>query len=58
VEFPAEKRARMVFERDFMPAVFHEQVIRASLEAIHVKNLRVVARDTSFLNSQYDIAWD
>jgi uncharacterized protein (TIGR02265 family) len=58
VEFPGERSARMTFERDFMPAAFHSRVIRTALEATDARNIRVTGRDTGFLVSVYDIAWD
>ena len=58
VEFSGERSARMIYERDFMPAAFHEQVIRTALEATSAKNLGVVGVDTGFLNSEYRITWD
>ena len=57
-EFPGEKSARLVFQRDFMPAVFHAQVMRTALGYTDAKNARVVGRDTGFLNSEYHIEWD
>ncbi len=57
-EFPGEKSARLVFQRDFMPALFHAQVIRTALEFTDAKSPRVVGRDTGFLDSEYQIDWD
>lgn len=58
VEFPGERSARMTFEHDFMPAAFHSHVILTALEATDAKNVRVAGRDTAFLASVYEIAWD
>jgi uncharacterized protein (TIGR02265 family) len=57
-EFLGERSARMVFERDFMPAVFHSAVIQAALEPTEARNVRVTGRDTGFLSSEYQIDWD
>ncbi len=57
-EFPGEKSARLVFQRDFMPALFHTQVIRTALDFTDARNPRVVGRDTGFLDSEYQIDWD
>jgi uncharacterized protein (TIGR02265 family) len=58
VEFLGERSARMVFQRDFMPAAFHSIVIQTALQATDARNIRVTARDTGFLGSEYQIAWD
>jgi uncharacterized protein (TIGR02265 family) len=58
VEFLGERSARMTFERDFMPAVFHTLVIRTALEATDARNARVTGRDTAFMSSEYQIDWD
>jgi uncharacterized protein (TIGR02265 family) len=51
-------RARLTFRRDFMPAVFHQAVILAALQAGHAIRPSVVGRDTGLLDSEYDIHWE
>lgn len=58
VEFQGERSARMIFERDFMPAIFHSLVIETALKSTDARNIRVNGRDTGFLNSEYDITWE
>jgi uncharacterized protein (TIGR02265 family) len=48
VEFLGERRARMVFVRDFMPALFHATVLETALAATDAKAVRVEPRDTDF----------
>jgi uncharacterized protein (TIGR02265 family) len=58
VEFTGERRARMTFTRDFMPAVFHAAVLETALAATDAKAIRVAARDTGFLCSEYELSWE
>lgn len=58
VEWLGEKRARMIFKRDFMPPTFHRAVILAGLGASDAKAPRVEARATGLLDSEYDISWE
>ncbi len=58
VEFQGERSARMTFAHDFMPACFHSLVLETALKATDANNVRVVGRDTGFLNSEYQISWD
>jgi uncharacterized protein (TIGR02265 family) len=58
VEFLAEKRARMTFQRDFMPAAFHAAVIQTALEGTAAQKVRVLPRDGDFMCSEYEISWE
>jgi len=58
VEFLAERKARMVFTRDFMPAAFHAAVLETALAATDARKPRVLARDTAFMCSEYEIGWE
>jgi uncharacterized protein (TIGR02265 family) len=58
VEWRGEKRARMVFRRDFMVPAFHRAVMLAALEASDARNPRVEGRAVGLLDSEYDISWE
>jgi uncharacterized protein (TIGR02265 family) len=58
VEWLGERQARMIFQRDFMPAVFHAAVIRTALEATDATNPTVIGRETAPLATEYDIRWE
>jgi uncharacterized protein (TIGR02265 family) len=58
VEWLGEKRAHMVFRRDFMVPAFHRSVMLAALDASDARNPTVVARATGLLDSEYDISWE
>jgi uncharacterized protein (TIGR02265 family) len=58
VEWRAEKAARMVFRRDFMPPAFHRAVILSALEASDARSPRVEARALGLLDSEYDLSWE
>jgi uncharacterized protein (TIGR02265 family) len=58
VEWLGERRARLVFRRDFMVPAFHRAVMLAALEASDAKSPRVEARATGLLDSEYDLTWD
>ncbi len=58
VEWLGERRARLVFKRDFMVPAFHRAVMLAALEASEAKRPRVEARATSLLDSEYDLSWE
>ena len=58
VEFLGARSARMTFEHDFMPAIFHSMVIETALKSTEARNVRVAARDTGFLSSEYRIDWE
>ncbi len=58
VEWLGERRARLVFKRDFMVPAFHRAVMLAALEASDAKRPRVEARATSLLDSEYDLSWE
>jgi uncharacterized protein (TIGR02265 family) len=57
-EFPAERRARVTFRRDFMPAAFHQSVIVTALQATNAKRPRVVGSAAGLLDSIYEVEWD
>jgi uncharacterized protein (TIGR02265 family) len=56
--FLGERQARFTVRRDFMPSEFHRGVIVAALSATDARNPRVTARETGFMDSEYEIAWD
>lgn len=58
VEWLGERRARMIFRRDFMVPAFHRAVILAALGASDAKRVQVDARATGLLDSEYEIAWE
>src|SRR5512141_3401493 len=58
VEWLGERKARLVFRRDFMVPAFHRAVMLAALEASDAKSPRVEGRATSLLDSEYDLSWD
>ena len=58
VEWLGDRRARMVFKRDFMPPAFHRAVILAGLGASDAKAPRVEAKATGLLDSEYDVTWE
>jgi uncharacterized protein (TIGR02265 family) len=58
IEWRGDKRARMVFRRDFMVPAFHSAVMLAALEASDAENPRVEARALGLLDSEYELSWD
>ena len=58
VEWLGERRARVPFRRDFMPAPFHAAVIRTGLEATDAVSPKVVGRDVGPLDTEYDVSWE
>ena len=57
-EFLGEKRARLTFRHDFMPAPFHSGVILAAMQATHALRPRVEPQVRGLLDSDYLIEWD
>jgi len=49
---------RMALRRDFLVPAFHRGVLKAGIEAIGGKQVRVEAIESGFLDSFYEIAWE
>jgi uncharacterized protein (TIGR02265 family) len=58
VEWLGDRRARMVFRRDFKPPTFHRAVILAGLAASDAKRPKVEAKATGLLDSEYEVTWE
>ncbi|HZI15902.1 MAG TPA: TIGR02265 family protein [Myxococcus sp.] len=52
-----DKSARFIMRRDFMPAVYHEGVLRGVLEAVGARNVHVQGRHVALLDSEYELSW-
>ncbi|AEI64191.1 hypothetical protein LILAB_11400 [Corallococcus macrosporus] len=48
---------RFVMKRDFMPAAYHEGVLRAALEAVGARDLVVQGRELGLLDTEYALSW-
>jgi uncharacterized protein (TIGR02265 family) len=57
-EFLGERRARLTFRRDFMPATFHHGVILAAMQATLARRPRVEVEVRSLLDVDYLVEWD
>lgn len=57
VEWVDDRRARLVFERDFLVPAFHCGVLRAAIDAMGARPERVEGRQTGPLRSEYEVAW-
>ncbi|HEU4385760.1 MAG TPA: DUF2378 family protein [Anaeromyxobacteraceae bacterium] len=58
VEWLGDRSARVVFRRDFMPPAFHAGVMRAGLAGMGARDPRVTARQTRFLDAEFEIGWE
>lgn len=56
--FLGDRKALFIVKRDFMPSAFHRGLIHSALSATDAHGLRVDARDTGFMDSEYDISWE
>ncbi|WP_163993994.1 DUF2378 family protein [Pyxidicoccus caerfyrddinensis] len=52
-----DKSARFIMRRDFMPAAYHEGVLRGVLEAIGAQDVQVYGRQVALLDSEYELSW-
>ncbi len=57
VEWVGERRARLRYRRDFLVPAFHRGVLQAGVEGMGGKEVEVVARETGFLDAEYDVTW-
>jgi uncharacterized protein (TIGR02265 family) len=57
VEWPGERHARLLFERDFMVPPFHCGVLTAALEVTCGIPFHAEGRDVGFLAAEYDVTW-
>ncbi len=58
VEWVGERRARLRFRRDFLVPDFHRGVIAAGVAGVGGTNVQVSGRQTGFLDTEYEVAWD
>ena len=58
VKWLGERRARVVFRRDFMPPAFHVGVMAAGLAGMGAGAPRVVGRQSGFLDAEFDLSWE
>lgn len=56
-QWTGERGARFIMRRDFMPAAYHEGVLRGALEAVGARDVRVVGRQVALLDSEYELSW-
>lgn len=52
-----DKSARFIMRRDFLPAAYHEGVLRGILEAVGAQGVRVHGRQVALLDSEYEVSW-
>lgn len=52
-----DKSARFIMRRDFMPAAYHEGVLKGVLEAVGAQDVRVNGRQVALLDSEYELSW-
>ncbi len=48
---------RFIMKRDFMPAAYHEGVLRAALEAVGARDIVVRGRELGLLDTEYTLSW-
>jgi len=58
VTMTGPKSARVAMRRDFMPPAYGEGMLRAVLESVQARNVRVVGRPLGTLDTDYELAWD
>jgi uncharacterized protein (TIGR02265 family) len=58
VEWKGEGEALFIMRRDFMPAPYHEGVLREVLTMVGARNARVHGRKLGLLDTEYHITWD
>jgi uncharacterized protein (TIGR02265 family) len=58
VDWPGPRHAHMLFRRDFLVPPFHCGVIAAAVEMMGGRNVKATARQTGFLEAEYDISWE
>ena len=58
VEWLGERRARVVFRRDFMPPAFHLGIMRGGIAALGAREPRVVGRGTGLLDAEFEVSWE
>jgi len=58
VAWPADRHARITFQRDFLVPPFHCGVLSCVLDTLSARNVRVTGLQTGFLEAVYDISWD
>ncbi len=58
VEWLDERRARVVFRRDFMPAAFHVGVMRGGIAGMGARAPRVVGRQVGSLDAEFEVSWE
>lgn len=52
-----EKSARFIVRRDFLPAAYHVGSLRAVLETVGARDVRVYGRQVALLDSEYELSW-
>ncbi|MCK8501438.1 MULTISPECIES: TIGR02265 family protein [Myxococcus] len=52
-----ERSARFIMRRDFMPAAYHEGVLRGALEAVGARDVCVSGRQVALLDSEFELSW-
>ncbi|MFB1481060.1 DUF2378 family protein [Corallococcus sp. RDP092CA] len=58
VDWKGEGEAVLVMRRDFMPAAYHEGVLREVLTMVGARNPRVLGRKLGLLDTEYRITWE
>ena len=58
VRWTGPHSAVFVFQRDFIPLVYTEGVLRAAFEAAQVKGFQVRSRQLESLASEYEMSWE
>ncbi|AKQ70635.1 hypothetical protein A176_007547 [Myxococcus hansupus] len=51
------RSGRFVMKRDFMPAPYHEGVLRAALEAVGARDIVVQGRELGLLDTEFALSW-
>ncbi|HZH74772.1 MAG TPA: TIGR02265 family protein [Archangium sp.] len=52
------KRGRLILQRNFLPAAYHEGGLRMTLDQMKARNVSVVGRRTGPLDSEYEFTWE
>ncbi|MBN8227066.1 DUF2378 family protein [Corallococcus macrosporus] len=58
VDWKGEGDALFVMRRDFLPAAYHEGVLREVLTMVGARNPRVQGRKLGLLDTEYHITWE
>jgi uncharacterized protein (TIGR02265 family) len=58
VSWPGQHHCVMYFKHDFLTHSFHEGVLTMGVTVMGGKNVKVVGKDTGFLEAEYEITWE